>query len=56
MFWLPWAANLQLGYEINGKQDETEIRPGDVMTIEVAVGREWAKGFDLGVRVSMRFR
>ena len=53
---LPWAANLQLGYEINGKQDGTNIRPGDVMTIEGGVGKEWTKGFDLGLLAFASFQ
>ena len=53
---LPWAANVQLGYEINGKQEDTNIRPGDVMTIEVGVGKEWTKGFDLGLLAFTSFQ
>ena len=53
---LPWAANVQLGYEINGKQDDTNIRPGDVMTIEVGVGKEWTNGFDVGLLAFTSFQ
>ncbi len=45
----PWAATLMLRYEIMGEQDETNIEPGDVLIIEGGVGREIAKGVDLGL-------
>ncbi len=46
---LPWAATAQLRYEIFGEQRQSNIRPGQVMTIEFAAGKEVVKGFDLAI-------
>ena len=46
---LPWAATATLRYEFPGKQKDTNIEPGDVLIIELAAGKEVAKGFDLGL-------
>ena len=53
---LPWAANVQLRYETFGKQDDTDIRPGEVMTVEVGVGKEVTAGFDLGLLAFASFQ
>lgn len=45
----PWIINVQARYELFGKQETTNIRPGDVMTIEYAGGKQIAKVFDIGV-------
>lgn len=45
----PWAATAQLRYEFFGKQETTEIRPGQVMTVEFGAGKEVVEGFDLGI-------
>ena len=45
----PWAATLMLRYEIMGEQEQTNIEPGDVLVIEGGVGKEIAKGVDLGL-------
>ena len=45
----PWAATAQIRYEFFGKQETTDIRPGQVMTVEFAAGKEVLKGFDLGI-------
>lgn len=45
----PWAATAQVRYEFFGEQETTDIRPGQVMTVELAVGKEVFKGFDLGL-------
>jgi len=45
----PWAATAQVRYEFFGKQETTNIRPGQVMTIELAAGKEVFEGFDLGI-------
>ena len=46
---LPWAATATLRYELPGKQKDTDIEPGDVLIVELAAGKEVAKGFDLGL-------
>lgn len=38
-----------LRYEFLGKQEDTDIRPGQVMTVEGGVGKEIFHGFDLGL-------
>ena len=53
---LPWAANVQVRYETFGKQDDTDIRPGDVMTFEFGVGKELTEGFDLGLLAFASFQ
>lgn len=53
---LPWAANVQFRYETFGKQDDTDIRPGDVMTLEFGVGKEVREGFDLGLLAFASFQ
>jgi hypothetical protein len=45
----PWAATAQVRYEFFGKQETTDIRPGQVMTVEVSGGKEVFNGFDLGL-------
>jgi hypothetical protein len=46
---LPWTATAQLRYEIFGVQRQSNIRPGQVITIEFAAGKEVVKGFDLAI-------
>ncbi len=46
---LPWSATAALRTEILGKQKTTNIKPGTVMTIEGGVGKEVARGLDLGL-------
>ena len=36
-------------YEIFGEQDETDIEPGDVLTLEASIGRQLSSGWDLGL-------
>ena len=45
----PWIATAQIRYEFFGRQQTTNIRPGQVMTIELAGGKELFKGLDLGI-------
>ncbi|MEE9472725.1 MAG: transporter [Acidimicrobiia bacterium] len=45
----PWAVTATLRYEFVGKQKDTDIEPGDVLILEVAAGKEVARGFDLGL-------
>ena len=53
---LPWASTLQLRYEYFNKQETTNIRPGQVMTIEAGAGKEVFKGFDLGISGAFSFQ
>ena len=53
---LPWATTAQLRYEFFGKQKTTNIRPGQVMTLEGAFGKEVFGGFDLGVAFYYSFQ
>ena len=46
---LPWAATATVRYEFPGQQEDTDIEPGSVLIIELAAGKEVAKGFDLGL-------
>lgn len=46
---LPWAATFMARYETFGKQQDTDIRPGDVFSLEAAVGKEVAAGVNLGL-------
>ncbi len=46
---LPWAATATLRYEVFGRQETTDIKPGQVMTLELGVGKEIAEGFDIGL-------
>lgn len=46
---LPWAATLTARYEILGKQEDTDIEPGDVLVVEGGAGKEIVKGVDLGL-------
>ncbi len=52
----PWIATAQVRYEILGKQQTTNIRPGQVMTIELAGGKELVKGVDLGISGALSFQ
>lgn len=45
----PWAATLMLRYEFLGKQKDTDIKPGQVMTVEGGLGKEIFDGLDLGL-------
>ncbi len=45
----PWAATLMLRYDIMGKQQDTNIEPGNVLIIEGGAGQEIVKGLDLGL-------
>ena len=53
---LPWAVNATVRYETFGKQDDTDIRPGDVMTVEFGLGKELTEGFDLGLLAFASFQ
>lgn len=44
----PWAATLMMRYEFMMEQKDTNINPGQVLTIEGGVGNEIFKGIDLG--------
>jgi hypothetical protein len=46
---LPWAATATLRYELPGQQKDTDIEPGDVLIVELAAGKEVARGFDVGL-------
>ena len=46
---LSWAATLMARYEFMGKQEQTNIEPGDVLVIEGGIGKEITKGVDLGL-------
>ena len=46
---LPWAATATLRYEVFGKQEDTDIRPGQVLTLEGGVAKEVVPGFDIGL-------
>lgn len=46
---LPWAATATLRYEFFGKQKDTDIRPGQVLTLEGGLAKEVASGFDIGL-------
>lgn len=52
----PWAATAQLRYELFGEQETTDIRPGQVVTIELAAGKEVRDGFDLGITAFASFQ
>lgn len=45
----PWAATAHVRYEFFGRQETTDIRPGQVMTVELSGGKEVLNGFDLGI-------
>jgi hypothetical protein len=45
----PWAATFMARYEFLGEQQDTEIEPGQVMTLEWGVGKEVFSGADLGL-------
>lgn len=45
----PWAATAQVRYEFFDKQETTDIRPGQVMTLELSGGKEVFVGVDLGL-------
>lgn len=45
----PWAATLNARYELLGRQRDTDIDPGDVLTVEGGLGKEIVSGLDLGV-------
>jgi hypothetical protein len=53
---LPWAVNGQMRFETFGRQDDTDIRPGDVLTVEFGVGKELKEGFDLGLLAFASFQ
>ncbi|MXU65004.1 SphA family protein [Oceanomicrobium pacificus] len=53
---LPWAATLQARYETFGEQKDTDIRPGDVFSLEAAVGKEVVPGLSLGVLAATSFQ
>lgn len=46
---LPWAWTVIGRYEFFGTQEDTDIRPGQVLTIDGGIGKEITKGFDLGL-------
>lgn len=46
---LPWSWTVIGRYELFGTQEDTDIRPGQVLTIDGGAGKEVIKGFDLGV-------
>jgi hypothetical protein len=45
----PWSWTVIGRYEFFGKQETTDIRPGQVLTIDGGAGKEIFKGFDLGL-------
>jgi len=45
----PWAGTVNARYEMLGKQRDTNINPGDVLTVEGGFGKEIVAGLDLGV-------
>lgn len=47
---LPWAVTASARFETFGKQETTGIRPGNVVTLELAGGKEAVKGLDLALR------
>ncbi|MDK3075741.1 transporter [Sedimentitalea sp. JM2-8] len=53
---LPWAVTLQARYETFGKQKDTDIRPGDVFSIEAAIGKEVVSGLSLGLLAATSFQ
>ncbi len=53
---LPWAATFQARYETFGRQKTTDIRPGDVLSLEFAFGKEVARGFNLGLLAARSFQ
>ncbi len=53
---LPWVGTAQLRYEFLGKQETTNIRPGQVMTIEFGAGKEVSRGLDLGISGAFSFQ
>ncbi len=53
---LPWAVTAKVGYEFFGRQETTDIRPGQIMTLEFAAGKEIRKGIDLGVALVTSFQ
>lgn len=53
---LPWSATLQARFETFGRQETTNIRPGDVLSIEAAFGKEVAKGVSLGLAAATSFQ
>lgn len=53
---LPWAATIQARYEKFGRQETTDIRPGDVLSLEFAFGKEIARGFNLGLLAARSFQ
>ncbi|MES0827716.1 transporter [Ruegeria sp. SCP11] len=46
---LPWAATFQARCEKFGRQETTDIRPGDVFSLEPAFGKEVARAINLGL-------
>ncbi len=46
---LPWAATFQARYETFGRQKTTDIRPGNVLSLEFAFGKEVAQGINIGL-------
>ncbi len=52
----PWIATAQVRYEIYGRQKTTDIRPGQVMTIELAGGKELLEGLDLAISGALSFQ
>ncbi|WP_170482551.1 SphA family protein [Ruegeria arenilitoris] len=53
---LPWAATFQARYEKFGRQETTDIRPGDVLSLEFAFGKAVAQGFNLGLLAARSFQ
>lgn len=45
----PWAGTLMLRYEFLDKQEDTDIEPGQVMTVEGSLGKQIFEGVDLGM-------
>ncbi|MEP4767557.1 MAG: hypothetical protein ABJY83_06595, partial [Roseibium sp.] len=43
-------------YETFGRQETTDIRPGDVLSLEFAFGKEVARGFNLGILAARSFQ
>lgn len=53
---LPWAATFQTRYETFASQDQTGIRPGDVLSLEFAAGKQITKQFGLGILAATSFQ
>lgn len=53
---LPFSATFQARYETFGRQENTNIRPGDVLSLEFAPGKQINAEWALGVLAAMSFQ